>query len=192
MTGIVLIGGRSKRFGKDKVLEHIGSKLLLEHVIDTIGPLFEHIILIGHPRKDLSSYHIIEDIIPERGPLGGILTALHTTPTQYCFVFAADMPNLNPEFIRYMISCAGKHDIIVPVWSKGREPLHAIYHSRIKSIVRSLLDQNIYRIYDLFQQTSVLKIPEEKISEFGSPRQMFANINTPDDAQSFQKYGRHN
>jgi molybdopterin-guanine dinucleotide biosynthesis protein A len=178
MTGFVLIGGRSRRFGKDKVITQVGEKPLVEHVTDVIAPLFDEVILIGRKRDHLGSFKTVEDILPNRGPLGGIHTALSVSPTPHCFVFAADMPNLNPGLIRHMISVSDDHDVVIPLWSKGREPLHAVYNRRLLPLVNSLLEKNIFRIFDILKNADTLTIPEETIRTFGDPEFMFANINT--------------
>jgi molybdopterin-guanine dinucleotide biosynthesis protein A len=181
MTGFILIGGRSKRFGKDKVTARIGERPLIGRVTDVISPLFDEVILIGPERDHLGPFRTVEDILPGRGPLGGIHTALSVSPTPQCFVFAADMPNLSQELIRYMISAADDHDVVIPLWSKGREPLHAVYNRRILPLVGSLLERKKLRIFDLLENTDTLVIPEEKIRTFGDPGMIFANINTPGD-----------
>ena len=185
MTGIVLIGGRSRRFGKDKVVARVGEKTLVEHVTDVIAPLFDEVILIGPRRDHMGSFKTVEDILPGCGPLGGIHTALSVSPTPQCFVFAADMPNLNPELIRYMISLSDDHDVVIPLWSKGREPLHAIYNRRLRPLVSSLLDRKIFRIFDVLKTADTLVIPEETIRTFGDPKTIFANINTLQDISHF-------
>ena len=63
MTGIVLIGGRSRRFGTDR---WPGWGKLIERVTDIIAPLFSEIILIGHVRR-LEGFHIVEDLPRDRG-----------------------------------------------------------------------------------------------------------------------------
>jgi len=181
MTGIILIGGKSTRFGKDKVVAQLGDKLLIEHVIEVIGPLFDEVLLIGHKRDDLHDFTIIEDLRPGCGPLGGIYTALSSANTPYSFVFAADMPNLNKELISHMISSVNDHDVVLPVWTQGREPLHAIYHKRVLPVIKSLLDADTFKIFNLLSKVHTLTIPEKTIRNFGRPEEIFANINTIND-----------
>lgn len=181
MTGIILIGGRSSRFGTDKVLAPMGEKILIERVTDIIAPLFSEIVLVGHVREGLKPFRVVEDLTPGQGPLGGIRTALSVSRTPRCFVFAADMPNLSRTFIEYMISVTDDHDAVVPVWSKGREPLHAIYHRRILPHAEKLLDEKVFRIFDLLAAVDTLTIEEEAIRRFTDPSVTFANINTLDD-----------
>ncbi len=181
MTGIVLIGGRSRRFGTDKVMARMGEKKLIERVTDIIAPLFSEIILIGHVREGLEGFHIVEDLTPGQGPMGGIRTALSVSKTPHCFVFAADMPNLSRAFIEYMISVADDHDAVVPIWSKGREPLHAVYHRRILPKIEELLGRQVFRIFDLLSAIDTLIVEEETIRRFTDPALTFANINTMED-----------
>lgn len=183
MKGIVLIGGKSKRFGKDKVVAKVGGRPLVDHVTEVIQPLFDEVIFIGYKRDNLDSYSIVEDLMPGCGPLGGIYTALKYAKTTHVFVFAADMPNLNGRFISHMISRAENedHDVVIPIWSKGIEPLHAIYHIRILSVVESMLRTETFRIMDMLNKVDVLPIHEDEIRQFGRPEIIFSNINTVDD-----------
>ncbi len=181
MTGIVLIGGRSKRFGTDKVMVPMGEKILIERVTDIIAPLFSEVVLVGHAREGLEDFHIVEDLTPGQGPLGGIRTALSVSNTPHCFVFAADMPNLSRAFIEYMISVTDDHDAVVPVWSKGREPLHAVYHRRILPKTEEFLDKQVFRIFNLLSAIDTLIVEEETIRRFTDPAVTFANINTIED-----------
>lgn len=186
MTGVVLIGGKSRRFGRDKVLASVGLRTLVEHVLDIIGPLFPEILLVGHRREGLEQFPVVEDLKPGCGPLGGILTALSSARSDYCFVFAADMPRLNREFISHMIARADDHDVVLPVWSQGREPLHAIYHRRILPVIGSLLEQKDLKIFSLIGQVDTLAIPEDEIRQFADPAEIFSNINTPVDLNALK------
>jgi len=185
MTGIILVGGKSSRFGRDKVITPIGDKPLIEHVMDVIRPIFDEVILIGHTRDNLDTFTIQKDIMPGLGPLGGIYTALNVSKTPYCFVFAADMPNLNRGLIEHMGSKAEDQDVILPVWSMGREPLHAIYNRRVIPIIKELLEKNNLKVFNLLSRVNTMKITEDTIRSYGDPEVIFANINTIHDI------GRH-
>ncbi len=159
----------------------VREKILIQHVIDTIEPLFEEIILIGHRRKELKNFKIIEDIMPGLGPLGGIYTGLSVSRSEHAFFFAADMPHLDTGLINFMISQADDHDIIIPVWSQGREPLHAIYHRRNLPAVKKLLEENQLKIFNLLQSADTRYITEETICQYTDPAVAFSNINTVHD-----------
>ena len=183
MTGVVLVGGKSRRFGRDKVLSEFKGTPLLDHVVGVLRPLFDEVILVGHRRKGLERHRVFEDIRPGCGPLGGIYTALHATSAEHCFVCAADMPHMNPGFISHMTSLADDHDIILPVWSKGREPLHAVYRRTVLPLVEELLAKECFRVFSLVEQVDTLFIPEDAIRRYGDPAVMFSNINTLHDME---------
>jgi len=183
MTGVVLVGGKSRRFGRDKVLSEFKGTPLLDHVVGVLHPLFDEVILVGHRRKGLERHRVFEDIRPGCGPLGGIYTALHATSAEHCFVCAADMPNMNPGFISHMTSLADDHDIVLPVWSKGREPLHAVYRRTVLPLVEELLAKECFRVFSLVERVDTLFIPEDVIRRYGDPAVMFSNINTLHDME---------
>ncbi len=181
MTGVILMGGKSRRFGQDKVMATIGDKPLIEHVIEAIAPLMEDIILIGPARPGMRGVRRVDDLIPDCGPMGGIYTALKTVQTTFCFVFAADMPTINAGLVGYMRGLARTQDVIVPVWSGGFEPLHAIYNRTVLAVIEPLVLEKKLRIDRFFDQVAVEKVPESVLRRYGEPRELFANINTPQD-----------
>jgi molybdopterin-guanine dinucleotide biosynthesis protein A len=181
ITAAVLIGGKSRRFGRDKVVEQFDGVMLVERVISVLSPLFQEIILVGHVRQEIAGYRTVPDIIPGCGPLGGIYTALVSSKNPYSFVFAADMPNLNMEFIRHMAGLKEKADIIIPRLPKGMEPLHAIYSKAAIPAVEALLEKGKLKILNLIEQMNTEYIGHLSINAFGDPLKLFSNINTLSD-----------
>ena len=51
ILAVILAGGKSKRFGEDKNLAKLGSKSLIEHVIDKVREKFKKILIIAN--KDI-------------------------------------------------------------------------------------------------------------------------------------------
>ena len=181
ITAAVLIGGKSRRFGRDKVVEPLGGVMLVERVVSVLKPLFSEIILIGHPRQKIAGYKTVPDITPDCGPLGGIYTALISSTNPYCFIFAADMPNLSTGLIRYMAGLKEKADIIIPQVPKGIEPLHAIYSKTAIPFIKDLLAQRKFKILNLIEQMKIEYIENQSIKYFGEPLRIFSNINSLSD-----------
>lgn len=181
VSGAILIGGQARRFGCDKVVLPLPGGPLIGRSMHALAPLFPEVLLVGHQRPGLGGYPVIPDIVPGCGPLGGILTALVHSLGDHVFVFAGDMPNLDAGLIRDMISSCGEREIILPRWSAGTEPLHAIYHRRLAPRIRTLLTQGSRRIHDLLAISTILPVEEGRILSHGDPRVIFANINTPAD-----------
>jgi len=185
ISAAVLIGGKSRRFGRDKVVEPLDGVMLVERVVSVLSPLFSEIILVGHVRQEIAGYKTVPDIIPGCGPLGGIYTALVSSRNPYCFVFAADMPNLNMGLIRYMAGLKEKADIIIPQLSKGMEPLHAVYSNIAVPVIKDLLEKRKFKILNLIEQMNTEYIGHLSINNFGDPLRIFFNINTLSDINIF-------
>jgi len=181
ISAAVLIGGKSRRFGRDKVVEPLGGVMLVERVVSVLKPLFTEIILIGHPRQKITGYKTVPDIIPDCGPLGGIYTALVSSKNPYCFIFAADMPNLNTGLIRYMAGLKEKADIVIPQVPKGMEPLHAVYSKTAIPVIKDLLVKRKFKILNLIEQMKIEYIEYQSIKYFGEPLRIFSNINSLSD-----------
>ena len=79
ILGVVLAGGKSRRFGEDKNNIKLGNKTLLEHVLSKINNKFnETLIVSSHPLKIQTTKRItiIEDCFENFGPLAGVLSSM--------------------------------------------------------------------------------------------------------------------
>jgi molybdopterin-guanine dinucleotide biosynthesis protein A len=180
MTGIILAGGGSSRFGSDKAFIEIKGLPLIKRQIKFLKKIFKKIIIItNNPKKyHFRGIRIFQDIIPEKGPLGGIYSGLMNSDTLYNFVVACDMPNLNLKLIRYMIRQKNNFDVVVPRIKKGFEPLFAVYSKNcIRPLYETLNSRNL-RIRNFFKKIMVRVINEDEILKFGNPDILFMNINT--------------
>ena len=80
ILGVVLAGGRSKRFGNDKTIAKLGNKTLLDHTIEKIEKNFHEILIVSNNEKlEINKKNIFstKDLIEGYlGPLVGVLTAM--------------------------------------------------------------------------------------------------------------------
>ena len=79
ILAVVLAGGKSQRFGKDKSQVKLGNKILIDHVLTEIVDLYKDILIVtNEPIKFLDSNKIstTNDIKKGLGPLGGVLSAM--------------------------------------------------------------------------------------------------------------------
>ena len=76
---VVLAGGKSKRFGRDKSQVKLGDKMLIDYILSEIADLYKDILIVANePIKFLNSDNIclIKDIQKDLGPLGGVFSAM--------------------------------------------------------------------------------------------------------------------
>ncbi|MEY3230893.1 MAG: hypothetical protein RL689_982 [Planctomycetota bacterium] len=104
LTPVVLAGGRSRRFGSNKLVAQVGDPRGDERLIDrplralssVFGP---RVVLAGHSAGLLDrAWATLSDRTAGMGPLGGILTALDAFP-KGVFVLAGDLPDITPRTI---------------------------------------------------------------------------------------------
>ena len=79
ILAVVLAGGKSTRFGKDKSQVKLGNKMLIDYVLTEIIDLYKDILIVTNEPikfKDSNKISIISDIKKDLGPLGGVFTAM--------------------------------------------------------------------------------------------------------------------
>jgi molybdenum cofactor guanylyltransferase len=186
---IILAGGKSTRFGHDKVLERIGNTSLLEQVISHVDPISKDIIIVtakGRTFAHLANrpkIKVVSDIFPEQGSLGGIYTGLVNSESFYNLVVAADMPLLNEELIRYMTKVANGYDFTLPRFDNWFEPLHAIYTRNCIAPIKSILEQDKKSILELFNYVKMKYIDVKEIDKYDPRHLSFINVNTQQDME---------
>jgi molybdopterin-guanine dinucleotide biosynthesis protein A/rhodanese-related sulfurtransferase len=127
-VGAVLTGGASRRFGRDKAVEPIDSIPMARRVLEALTAAGARSILtVGGPDRGFAVH--LPDRYPAAGPLGGVLTAFEHTSAKVVFVAACDLPYLNAETVRAVLSgLEGADDVDAAVARTDHlEPLCAAY-----------------------------------------------------------------
>jgi molybdopterin-guanine dinucleotide biosynthesis protein A len=120
----VLAGGKSLRLGRDKALEKIGGKYLIERVIDSLR---DDIIVVTTAPNQLPGLSIekVIDTYPHTGAKVGLCTGINAATSFYSLVVACDMLFLNIDLLRLDVSPG--FDAVIPRIGDKIEPLHAVY-----------------------------------------------------------------
>ncbi len=183
ITGIVLAGGKSNRYGRNKALVEMDGIRLIERVIGVVEPIFEHLLIITNTPQDYAYLKLpmVEDLIKGLGPLGGIFTGLQTISDEAGFFVACDMPFLNGELIHHMADVMEDFDAVVPKVDWKIETLHAIYTKRCIPTIKELIDNRDYQIFNFFQKVRVRYLSESEIRGFDPEMRSFFNINRPEE-----------
>lgn len=181
VTGVILAGGKSSRYGNNKALVEINGIPMIERVLKVMQSVFQHLILITNSPDEYSHLKLAmhEDLIKGLGPLGGIFTGLTAIPHDEGFLVACDMPYLNRELIRYMVEIKGDFDVVVPRVFGKMEALHALYSKRCIPPIRKLIDSRNYQVIKFFSEVSVRFIEEDEIRIYDPGLKSFFNVNRP-------------
>jgi molybdenum cofactor guanylyltransferase len=190
---IILAGGKSSRLGRNKIIEKLGNKSLLERVISCLSSMEAATILVVArdsavpPLENYPQIKIVEDIYAGKGSLGGTYTGIRVSETFYNLVVAGDMPFLNIDLLRYMVNQSENYDVVIPRTEEGLlEPLHAVYSKNCLAPMEYLIQQNRLSILELFPMVKVRYVDSQQIHRFDRKHLSFFNINTEAELQTGQ------
>jgi len=153
---------------RNKALLRLGSRSVIGRQIETIGPLFDELLISASEPSAYERFRldIVQDAVDAKGALAGIYSALAAARHAHLFVFACDMPFLNPGLIAYMQDLAPGNDVVIPVTALGREPLHAVYSKDCLKPIRGQLDRGDMKIIRFFDQVRVRPVREDELAQF--------------------------
>ena len=125
VSAIVLAGGRSSRFGRDKLREPLGGRSLLDHAIAAVRPVATEVLVItaplGAPAVD-EDVRVVRDASPFGGPLLGLAAGLAAAREAIVLVTAGDMPELEPGVIELLLAALDDAHVDVAVLAEGDRP----------------------------------------------------------------------
>jgi molybdopterin-guanine dinucleotide biosynthesis protein A len=183
VTGVILAGGLSTRYGENKAFLRIGGVRLIERIAEEMKEIFHEVILVTNQKRDFEYLKLpmVEDLVKGLGPIGGIYTGLSAISEQAGFFVACDMPLLHKGLIRYMVEIIDDYQAVVPLVDTWVEPLHAVYARSSLGIIKDLIDEKRYPVRLFYDRVHVRYVTEDEIRRFCSPKEAFLNINTPEE-----------
>jgi molybdopterin-guanine dinucleotide biosynthesis protein A len=189
LTLCVQAGGKSSRMGVDKALLDFGGKPLIQHVLtrlDSLAP--ETIITTNHPEDyRFLELPLIPDVIPDRGALGGLYTALSAASHPLVAVIACDMPFANPEILhacRDQLLADTTFDAVIPSTAQGLEPLHAVYRKTCLPAIKTAIDADKWRLISWHGDVNVRILTPEEVAKLDPDGLAFENANTPEEFET--------
>ena len=116
VSAIVLAGGRSTRFGRDKLLEPLAGRPLLHHAVLAAAAVSRDVVVIGRgpgtrlPSAGESAVRVALDAQPFAGPLVALRTALELVREPLAIVVGGDMPTLVPSVLGALVRVLDRLD----------------------------------------------------------------------------------
>lgn len=136
---IVLSGGTSRRFGRDKSQAKIAGKSLIAFILGSIPSEFKIVIVGQDPKIESSQYQCVLEEPIGGGPLAGFKAGLDASESELVALIATDMPFASGLVLNLINSIRVHDDAVMYVDAKGfKQPLAAVYRS--KSVKRALAD----------------------------------------------------
>ena len=192
ILGVVLAGGKSKRFGEDKSQVKLHGKILIDYILSEIMDQFNEILVVTNNSirfKDSSKILIAKDFKEGLGPLGGILTAMKWIKDQkkdyeWISTFPSDTPFFtNKELKIFYENIDIKKSKLFFI--KNKETRHNIFGLWSLDLLKKLETdlQKGERKVEVWADT----VGVETINIEYEKRDPFFNINTKEDLEKAYK-----
>lgn len=185
-TGVVLAGGKGRRFGSNKALADWHGTPLIAAATRALLRVLPNVLIVTKEREALGfmasgSVRIIEDMLQESHPLGGLYTGLKRLKTRHAFVCACDMPFVQPRLIEALWEARADYDAVIPVWRGKRQTLCGVYSGGCSGMIRSAIAQGRLGIAALFDSPRTRLYPEEEVKRVDPEGLSFLDIDTRED-----------
>jgi molybdopterin-guanine dinucleotide biosynthesis protein A len=177
MDAYVLVGGRSRRMGRDK------SGLFLDDIVAAARPVFDRVIAVQRADGEESIDTIFESPHDDEAPIFGVARALADAQRR-CVILAVDYPLITAAFLSFLRdrTISSQAPLVVPLWDGHPQLLCAGYDPRLLPLIGTRIAARRYDLRTLAEEAGAELIAEDELRErFGGEPLM--NVNTPDDLQ---------
>ena len=170
VTGVLLVGGASRRFGSPKALARFQGELLGERAYGLLEEAFGSVLAVGKDADELRlPFPVADDGSDVRAPIVGLAAALRLAGTDLCVVLPTDMPLVSGDLLQRLAEGADGFDAAVPQTG----PLPGAYRRSALPVLERRIADGDLALYRALEDLSVhvLELDEN----------LLANVNTPAD-----------
>ncbi|MNX22671.1 putative molybdenum cofactor guanylyltransferase [compost metagenome] len=178
-TGIILAGGKSQRMGTDKGLLPFKGKPFISHVYEALKSVIGDNIVVVSSNADYDAlgYTRIEDLIADKGPVGGLYTALKQSKTKFNLVLSVDVPLVSTDLLQWLVDKHEDSFMVTQVQVQEKaSPLVGVYDRSMRILLGEHLAGNQLKLRGVIAEVNhqTLKVPEKWSAQL-------QNINTEED-----------
>ncbi|WP_179009203.1 molybdenum cofactor guanylyltransferase [Winogradskyella forsetii] len=176
----ILCGGLSTRMQEEKGLVVFKGKTFVDHIIEAVKPITQNIVLVTNNEKYKEfGYPLVADIYENKGPVGGIYSALNHSRNDHSLILSCDIPNINTAVLNnYLLNTISENQITYLVDNQGEYPLIGLYSKKVTSIFKEAILKNELKLLDLIKS-----LDYKTISIKRKDRNAVKNVNSKEDLQ---------
>ena len=188
---IVLAGGRSSRFGRDKLVEPIDGRPMLIRTVAAVAAVAADIVVVTGVDADPAvtaglppAIRIVHDDVAYGGPLLGLLAGLAALrPGSVAVVAGGDMPWLRSDVLASLVAALDPgHDAsALELAGRGEQLPVALRRDAAFEVVRRLTDLGERRLGALLGALDVALIAEETWRILDPAGDTLRDVDTPGD-----------
>jgi molybdopterin-guanine dinucleotide biosynthesis protein A len=168
-TGVLLLGGLSRRFGSVKALAQLGPETLAERGWRVLGEAFEHRLAVGKAADQLGlPFEVVDDGVPMRAPISGVVGGLRAAETDVAVFLPVDCPLVSVESLRLLAdSCV---EAAVP----AKAALPAAYAKTALPLLDSRLAAGDLDLAGALNELEarIVEVPEDELVSVNTEREL--------------------
>jgi len=166
VSAVVLAGGRSSRFGRDKLAEPIAGEPVLSRTIARLHGVATDIVVVTGPDSPLVlpvGIRVVRDRVAYGGPLVAVVTGLAAARHASVVVVGGDMPWLRSDVLTLMLEALVPAHEAAALQFDGRRQQLPLALRRVAALhaARRLTDSGERRLGSLLDALDIIGIPEE-------------------------------
>ena len=100
LTGVLLVGGASERFGSPKALARFEGETLAERAWRTLGDACDERLAVGKRGELQLPFDVLDDGSDVRAPIAGVVAGLRAAAHDVCVFLPVDCPHVTAEVLR--------------------------------------------------------------------------------------------
>lgn len=171
LTGVLLVGGASTRFGSPKALAELDGEPLAERAWRTLGEACDERIALGKSGELELPFEVVDDGSGVRAPIAGVVAGLAASTANLVVFLPVDCPLVTPDMLRSLAAACDGVDAAVPQTG----PLPGAYRKTALPVLqRRLAAERL----SLRESLAELETRTVELDE-----RLLANVNTPADLE---------
>ena len=190
-SAIVLAGGFSKRFGREKGLIELNGKPLVLRVLEGVNEAVEEAVVVVSSSVQRKKFepllgqnaHLVVDDQKTQSPLVGALTGFKCAKGKYSLLLPCDTPFLSSQVASLLLDLCVGRNAVVPRWPNGYiEPLQAAYHTQSALKASEItLDRGRLDFQSMIDNLGSVRFLSTLVLKQIDPElRTFVNVNTPE------------
>jgi molybdenum cofactor guanylyltransferase len=165
LTGVLLVGGASRRFGSPKALAELEGDTLADRGRRTLAAVCDEVLVVG--KRGELPFDVLDDASDVRAPIAGVVAGLRAAAHDVAVVLPVDCPFVTPELVRQLGNAC--RDAAVPQTG----PLPGAWAKSALPVLERRLAKGPYALYRAYEELDVVTLELDPA--------LLADVDTPSD-----------
>ena len=168
LTGVLLVGGASRRFGSPKALAAIGGETLAERAWRLLGEACDELIAVGKAGELDLPFPVRDDGSTIRAPIAGVVAGLRAATHDVAVLLPVDCPLVTAAVLRTLGEAC--RDAAVP----ERGPLPGAWAKSALPVLERRLREGRYGLMDAYDELDVAwpELDQRLVEDADTPEEL--------------------